>query len=251
MLRSRGAPLSRRYALTAVILLTFARSALGCSCVTKSVREERKDAALVFVGQVTAVTDRQPSHWTATVAFEVLQAWNRGIAKTLNVVTSRGGGSCGYLPEVGGVYLIFAHRDPTNPHLQMTLCSNNAPLLCAGTALRELGRPARRDRPLPRLDDAGSDDAPISQSISCARDPRPARESRLHLPRWVEIRNFSATILRDGAVRDLEFDLECADLVEYECTSELERRVRASIESWIYEPATLNGRPVAMRVRYP
>jgi hypothetical protein len=232
-----------RAALVALIAIAFAAPAFACSCITTSVREERDRAALTFVGRVRDV--RTTGH-ARTITFDVLQAWNHRAPRTVTVETSTGGGSCGYHVEEGESYVIFAHRGDHTATLQISMCSNNMPLLCAERHLRELGRPARRYQRLPLLLDVGTDENPLSSTIHCARRPEWPSNANLGLPRSAHFRRFTVTILRDGSVRDLELDLECA-----ECTPELQARVRAKIEALTFKPATLNGRVVAMRVEGP
>jgi hypothetical protein len=147
----------------------------------------------------------------ARIDFDVLQSWNRCTARTVSVITDAGGGSCGYLAEPGGVYVIFVHRSEKG-ELYIKQCSNNQPLLCTHEVLRKLGRPAVRHQSLPHLENAGSDDEPITPWTRCASHPQPPSLDAYRLfafPRGIELRDFSVTILRNGRVRDLQFVLYC------------------------------------------
>jgi hypothetical protein len=240
--------------LLASMVLFVPRLVFACSCITPGVREEKKRAALVFVAKVSNV--KLPSYVgpPAEVTFEVLVAWKGRPPKSVTVYSSPYGASCGWVPAVGGYYLVFAHRYSGEPRLQMGLCSNHVHYFCAQSAIRQLGRPTIRHSPLPTSDGLGTDDSPVPPYLlwsGCTRPPQRPLQANLHLPPAVEMKDFSATILRDGTVRDLSFKLVCAPHVRSECTDELEARIRATVLSWRYRPGTFNGREVAMRIEPP
>lgn len=65
----------------------------------------------------------------------------------------------------------------------------------------------------------------------------------------MEPRQLSATILRDGTVRNVDFELFCRDDAAGLCNPELKRQILTAITSSNYEPGSVNGKAIEMRVR--
>lgn len=238
------------WSLAAAMVLGAIEPALACSCLGSSLEEERKNASLIFVGLVTDIRlpETAADNGYASVTFAVLQAWQRRSPRSVVVLTAPRGMSCGFIPTVGGYYLIFAQRSSSDRQLHMNLCSYNIALFCGGEILEALGRPATRHEMLPSIDQWGSDDAPIPAWIRCMPRPRAPTHPSLMIPNGVEIKRFSATIFRDGSAHDVDFSLECEKWCEEACTARLKESIQLAIESWCWEPAVYRGVPVAIRV---
>jgi len=231
--------------LVLALLLLVATRAFPCTCVSGTVAESRKLAALVFVGKVTAVD--LDDFDGAVVTFDVLQAWSRNAPKSVTVLTSQSGSACGYVPAEGGMYIIFAQHNELT--LTMGLCSHNAPIVCAKETLRILGKPQTVHAPLPDMSTWGSDDSPFKTLPDCARPPSISYGDLL--PHGVRVSNLRAIVRTDGTLDDLNFQLICAPADSAQCTPALEARVR----EWLttpghVKPATLDGKPIAVKMTY-
>ena len=75
------------------------------------------------------------------VRLRVLASWKGARTDTLSLTTGAGGGDCGYEFIVGGVYLIYAHRDK-NGGLHTSICSRTRPVRDAREDSLALGAPA-------------------------------------------------------------------------------------------------------------
>lgn len=240
------------YALFAYLFFAAGGDARACSCIHGPVARERKHAALIFAGQAVDVVmpDISKGEYSVKVTFDVYQSWDHRAARTVTVETSPSGASCGYVPEKGGFYVIFAHRHPDKANLQIGLCSNNVPLACAKDTLAELRRPIIQYKSLPSTKRWGTNELPFTAWTSCVQPPQSPPGANLDLPRGVTLRNFTARILKDGTARDVSFDLSCQPAVTALCTADLADRIRATIAAWRYQPAQFEGRAVAYRFEY-
>lgn len=131
----------RKYAIALVVLLVSLRpgSATACTCGIYSPRVEFNRSTVVFVGRVDSV--QSVSDFADVVHFAVSRSWTQRLGRSVNVLTSPGGGSCGYPVSVGESYLIFASLETGAGGLWMSLCSNNRRLSEAEPLLRMFGPP--------------------------------------------------------------------------------------------------------------
>jgi hypothetical protein len=131
-----------RFRLTAVVLLGATllllapAAARACSCIATSGRPCGRfwSAPVVFVGLVTdeAKVERDESGWGSRVfRLNVEESFRGEAAGTVEVVTGRGGGDCGYQFAVGTKYIVYAHADKQG-RLTTSICSATRPLEKAG-----------------------------------------------------------------------------------------------------------------------
>ena len=123
--------MNRALAVVPVLaLLLVARPAPACSCGGKpTVDEAYRRSSVVALVRVSRVVD-QWTLWrrikdrfraTSELGFEnyyrdygfritvqVLQQWKGAPSRSLEIVTGRGGGDCGYLFQVGQTYLVYS-----------------------------------------------------------------------------------------------------------------------------------------------
>lgn len=103
--------------LFSLALITIgSNDGLACSCVLplpaipleQQVREARKQANAVFVGNVLAVNEDQDK-FVMVVKFQIERSWKQIRAQEIVITTGRGHGDCGFPFTVGMKYLVYAY----------------------------------------------------------------------------------------------------------------------------------------------
>lgn len=167
-------------------------------------------------------------HWGRRVTFEVAKSWKGPTTDTIEVWTGQGGGDCGLNVGEDVSYVVFARS--SNGLLQASACSLTKALPCAKELLSELGE-----------EDAGAatkDEIYPLRDLFCIRPPLLIGE-----------RGFDPELLRHTAVNlivDAEGNVrEFAFADEDDADPAIAKRIRA----WKFRPATLDGKPVAVRIQ--
>jgi hypothetical protein len=130
-------------AVTLAVLLSSARDALACSCVSSGPPcEAAWSVKAVFVGTVRAIepiegTANAPMFFHRRVTLDVDQGFINMPAKTVVVSTGSGGGDCGYRFTVGKRYLVYA-SDSEASGLVTGICSRTRPIEQADEDLKYL-----------------------------------------------------------------------------------------------------------------
>lgn len=230
----------------ALLLLFAAHEAFACSCAgSGNPLAEKRQASLTFVGRTVSV--EPVGGFQVRVTFDVLVAWRRDVPRRVSVLTSESGAACGYVPPIGEVHLLFAYRSKQDQELRIGLCSHNRPLICAENDLPRFGRPGTRHETLPDFKTFGSDDAPLPYYTRCVKQPEPIGDHTLVVIYGFQIHKLAYTVLRDGSVRDVSFEMKCPDV----CTPADEAGMRNAVARLKYKPAMLGSRPVAVRYQAP
>jgi len=102
----------------------------------------RKDSRAVFSGSVLKIDE---AGYTLKVTLRVDNSWKGLLPTEVVLFTGRGGGDCGYRFQVGHNYLIYAYGQDLD-HLGTNICQRTVPFSDAGSDLKILGRPLRRNR---------------------------------------------------------------------------------------------------------
>ena len=131
--------------LVSLILLLAADAANACSCGGRmTAADQFKEAAIVFVGRVESVQDRQNQFWLAVrhffhmdppfseknycadygkeVTFGVAKAWKGVATRHVVLLTGRGGGDCGVEFQPGVDYIVYAWP-PGDSGCQTNICT--------------------------------------------------------------------------------------------------------------------------------
>lgn len=114
---------TRSLTLLSVLALGFivlpAPSAHACSCIPPgSVPEEVEKTDVIFMGEVTAVTEESDTSFRVT--FDLERKW-KGLAsqETIDIWTPHDSAQCGYAFKVGESYVVYASED-----MRVNLCSS-------------------------------------------------------------------------------------------------------------------------------
>lgn len=139
-----------RYLIVAVAMLgwfgVMSPAVQACSCLSPGTPcESFGSAAAVFAGTVTAVRERDRSKpndvddvgYRRVFKFSVEQSFLGVDTTEIEILTGSGGGDCGYQFNVGGRYLVYAHR--YRNLLVATICSRTKPFAQANEDLAFLG----------------------------------------------------------------------------------------------------------------
>lgn len=126
-------------------LLFTSLQAQACSCLRDPLSEEFEEAALVFSGTVTAISDpiqieEWPPWYVVDVDLDASAFWKGEASQTITIRTPYTENACGYPFKVGKAYLVFAFRvpDPTWP-LTTSYCSLMTRLEEAEEILDQIG----------------------------------------------------------------------------------------------------------------
>lgn len=103
----------RRISLTVIVFLVGAGSALACSCADRSDAKHRQAADAVFAGTVVAISDPNPGPIISSVdpityTFMVERSAKGVVGAMQEVVSARGGASCGCSFAQGARYVVYA-----------------------------------------------------------------------------------------------------------------------------------------------
>ncbi|MCY9514668.1 hypothetical protein [Paenibacillus apiarius] len=115
----------------------------ACSCAAiPSVEDAKREAAAVFAGKVTDVSQSLTTMIFSTadpvkVSFQVKRLWKGNVASNAKVVTALSSASCGYEFETGKQYLVYAYH--SDGKYIAHLCTRTAPLEAAAEDIRLLG----------------------------------------------------------------------------------------------------------------
>ena len=99
--------------LSAIILGQIglgAGTAYACSCVARenieaAVREDFERVSAVFLGKALAV---EQADFMGEIEFEVSEVWKGEVGKNFKIKGSGSSASCGWNPEVGKEYIVYA-----------------------------------------------------------------------------------------------------------------------------------------------
>ena len=142
-------------------LLLVARPAQACSCGEKPpVEEAYRQSSVIALVRVSRVADQ----WTLwrrikdrfrdtsapgleayyrdygfRITAQVLHQWKGAPSRSLEIVTGRGGGDCGYRFQVGQTYLVYSGLG-ANGLLGVIICSRTMPGQDAGPDAQVLNR---------------------------------------------------------------------------------------------------------------
>ena len=122
----------KKLLLLTFLLFLFADEGNACSCAgTQLPCEAYWNASDVFLGTVTYTTTSTAKQGeyeflSRVFRFTIEKAFRGVEAKEVEVLTGSGGGDCGYGFQLGGQYLVYAHRDNTN-RLVTSICSRTRP----------------------------------------------------------------------------------------------------------------------------
>ena len=129
------------------VLVFHSVDARACNCdlpllnrtPKQQVNQARKYACAVFSGTVLSIDE---ATYLERVTFKIEGFWKGTLSKEVVVVTSRGGGDCGYRFEVGERYLVYAYG-VNEANLGTNICQRTAPLSADAGDLKLLGKPKR------------------------------------------------------------------------------------------------------------
>lgn len=142
---------------SALLLATLAipRAAAACSCIVSGPECQaywKTDAVfdatvlrITPIGRVETIGGREVTLGEKLVTLQVHRAWKGAQPGEIDVVTSSGGGMCGYDFKEGQRYLVFAHQGRAGGRLGVSSCSLTQPFDGTGRAadfLASLQRPA-------------------------------------------------------------------------------------------------------------
>ena len=122
----------KKFLLLTFLIFLFADEGNACSCAgTQLPCEAYWNASDVFLGTVTYTTTSTAKQGeydflSRVFRFTIEKAFRGVEAKEVEVLTGSGGGDCGYGFQLGGQYLVYAHRDNTN-RLVTSICSRTRP----------------------------------------------------------------------------------------------------------------------------
>ncbi len=92
------------------LLNSFLNEALSCSCGPKhSVKKEIEYSEAVILGQVISKDLTQPTEARYKILVTVKYKGQLS-SDTITIVTGVGGGDCGYVFEIGKLYIIYAFK---------------------------------------------------------------------------------------------------------------------------------------------
>ena len=132
-------PLSSVALLALLIVVSDARDARACSCISGTpLCETLWNTPVVFAGEVIEIADvpgpsSSPFPANRLVRFRVEQSWREEVPREVEVRTGSGGGDCGYTFIKGVRYLVFARRN--GEQLNTSICSPTKPISDAGEDL--------------------------------------------------------------------------------------------------------------------
>jgi hypothetical protein len=122
-----------------VLILGFEAKLVACDCKPPPAPKKALEfSAAVFLAEAIKVEDAGQER---TVTLKVEHWWKGGEAAEITVRTSKSGASCGYGFEKGKKYLVYAHAEPKQKTLHVSLCSRTRTVKEAETDgdFKELG----------------------------------------------------------------------------------------------------------------
>jgi hypothetical protein len=94
----------------------------ACSCAIRPLEQVIAESALIFAGVVTSV-EADDSTGRGHIEFNVTNIWKGATEETLTLHGSGSSAACGWNPEVGQEYLVYAHE--FEGELSTNLCNPN------------------------------------------------------------------------------------------------------------------------------
>lgn len=122
----------KKFLFLILLLFVLAEEGNACDCAgTRMPCESYWSASAVFLGTVsysTTTTSKQGNFDVARRVFRfyVDKAFRGAEGKEVEVLTGYGNGDCGYAFQLGGQYLVYAHRNEANI-LSTSICSRTRP----------------------------------------------------------------------------------------------------------------------------
>ena len=241
-----------RRILFAAIVFLLCRPSFACSCVVTSPDPADgyvKSADVVFVGRVTAIArapwpvyvpGQLPNHdWGpgngVRVSFDVTTAIKGTRDRVISLWTGYGGGDCGIEFYAGLTYIVMARYDAHG-----TLVA----AICGGTAW--LGPRWARDRFAWLLEDVQwSDSEPYEMVPGIARPVLIGAR----IPELAPADNFPVLLEIDREGRVTHFSFESGAARCTACCADKRNALLRNVPLWRFQPATLDGNPVAVRIR--
>lgn len=240
-----------RRILIAMGMALACRQAAACSCLVTEPDRQIQDADVVFIGRVTSIDpaprpafvpgqamNRALFEWGpgngVHVSFEIATAIKGTTDRVISLWTGYGGGDCGIEFNPALTYFVLARYDDRG-----TLTA----ALCGGSAW--LGYRSERTRFAWLLDDfAFSDPEPYD-----VRMVTPPVLIGARVPALSQMDNFPVLleIDREGRVTHFSF----ADGLDRctACCAEKRASLARNVTLWRFQPAMLDGNPVATRIR--
>lgn len=127
---------------TLALLFSFTPNIVSaCSCIApQSPLDSRNQAAAVFSGTVTTITDTgSPTMPNLRVQFDVDRVWKGSVDQTIDVTTARDSAACGVSFAEGETYIVYASQNEEDRSLRVSLCSRTALLKNASEDVTALG----------------------------------------------------------------------------------------------------------------
>ncbi|MEA2339840.1 MAG: Tissue inhibitor of metalloproteinase [Thermoanaerobaculia bacterium] len=242
----------RRILLTA-ILLFVCRPSFACSCVVTGANPADgwvKQADVVFVGRVTAIVPEPrpifqpgqiytPLNWGpgngVRVSFDITSAIKGTRDRVISLWTGYGGGDCGIDFHAGLTYIVLAHYDAHG-----TLIA----AICSGTGW--LGYRYAREQFAWLLQDVKWSDAEPYDVIGGIAPPILIGA---RVPELAPTDNFSVLLEIDREGRVTHFSFESGKEICTVCCAEKRNALLRNVPLWRFQPATIDGNPVAVRIR--
>jgi len=251
-----------RHSALLLLLALLAPRGLACSCAGQMTTQEKIDhAEVIFAGRVLSVEDPgetaraklpEPErraawknatetshvegwgpHWGRKVTFAVTNIWKGSPSELLELWTGYAG-DCGIDFAEDVSYLVFA-RWSRGGRVVASMCVGTLALVCARDELRALGEPETLTLPAER--------EPLNpHNFSCMQWPR--RISGASLTGIVPGGYVEGNLVidREGRVAELQLEHPNARRMQ---------EVARIVHNWCFNPASLNGKPVAVRLQIP
>jgi hypothetical protein len=240
-----------RRILFAAIVFLACRPSFACSCVTGSDPADAyvKYADVVFIGRVTAIAPEprptfQPGQGPAHdwgpgngvhVSFDITNVIKGTRDRAIQIWTGYGGGDCGVGFRAGLTYIVLARYDA-----QGVLIAS----YCGGTTW--LGYRWARERFAWLLEDVKwSDPEPYDVIAGIA----PPILIGARVPELAQMDNFPVLLEIDREGRVTHFSYERGPENCTACCAEKRERLLRNVPLWRFQPATLDGKPIAVRIR--
>ena len=148
MMRMRAGSLFLALAMSIQLVTLDVGPAYACSCMDVPLKNDIRDADVVFSGEVQGI-DEEPTAGGGMMAapgritFAVRDSWKGAPAETLDVFGQGDGANCYNLFEEGEAYLVYASRaKEADAPLRNVACGETKPLAGAEPDLRLLGASA-------------------------------------------------------------------------------------------------------------
>ena len=148
MVRMRAGSVFLVLAMSILLVTLDVGPAYACSCMDVPLKNDIRDADVVFSGEVQGIDEEATAGGgmmaaTGRITFAVQNFWKGAPADTVDVYGQGDGVNCYNLFEEGETYLVYASRAKEDgAPLKNVGCGETKPLAAAETDLRTLGAPA-------------------------------------------------------------------------------------------------------------